>query len=920
MKKGLLFITILLFHINLHGQCPDKHFLWQRIVYLRDSSKIAPDKQLTELLSYEKEMFNCSYRNDSTHAFLLQRIGWLFKTTDDFENAILYSKRSIKMVDDQENKDLMNPLLAIKTYWNLFHIYNSLNWEQQKIDACKNCILRTDKVPEGYIYALAAIKILAPFYLYKGDYFRCLEYSELGEKIVKNTSRTPIENEYNSIQFVTWKINALIFLKRSNEAGQEVLTKIRFAEEHESNYLLGTLYGLYAKVLSDEGKYKISAQYLRKSLKFNLLFGYDQACAAALNNLGYLYFLKLNDHDEALKYYFRALDYGDNIERLNIYGNIANIYTASANFDSSFFYFQKAFNQLGTGYTESDLLKDYNNLVDNEITEYITGLLIDKGAAYFKKYKTTGSVQAINKAIQIYETTDNYFNKVKESQADIQSKLFWKSNNRRLYERAIEACFETQNHEKAFYFFEKSRAVLLNDQINEKRWMADIEIAKLASLNKDIIQLKNKLNTLPEDSNEYLEFQKTLVIRNQELDGLANGIKSKNPLYYKNHLDTSFIKIDQLKKDILGNSKTLMEIFSGDSAVYVLMITNNKQSLVKINKALYDSLINSFNEFIENGEKLNRHFKEFVNVSNNLYQLLFKNLVPPAGSMIISPDGNNFPFEALLLNGDSNKPDYFLHHYAVSYTYSVKYLTNWFGSKKNNQNNILGIAPVQYSKYENLSPLTGSDYSLQKINQYFTSSTTYLSKEASRSNFLNDFPSYNIIQLYTHASGITENDDPVIYFEDSVLYLTGLLPDRNPITQLVVLSACETALGKWHKGEGIFSFNRGFAALGIPAVISTLWSVENQSTYRITELFYKYLSKGLPTDVALQKAKIEFIDTSPTVEKTLPYFWAGPVLTGKVDILIPKKPLPYWVIIIGIVLFIPMILSVRNTVIKKRTK
>ena len=102
---------------------------------------------------------------------------------------------------------------------------------------------------------------------------------------------------------------------------------------------------------------------------------------------------------------------------------------------------------------------------------------------------------------------------------------------------------------------------------------------------------------------------------------------------------------------------------------------------------------------------------------------------------------------------------------------------------------------------------------------------------------------------------------------------------------MVILSACETANGKLYRGEGIFSFNRGFAALGIPAAISNLWSVDNESTYQITELFYKYLSQGLPTDIALQKAKLEFIKNTSSEEKKLPYFWAGSILTGKVDII-----------------------------------
>ncbi len=94
------------------------------------------------------------------------------------------------------------------------------------------------------------------------------------------------------------------------------------------------------------------------------------------------------------------------------------------------------------------------------------------------------------------------------------------------------------------------------------------------------------------------------------------------------------------------------------------------------------------------------------------------------------------------------------------------------------------------------------------------------------------------------ASDSSSRGEPVIYFADSALYLSELVGENKAATQLIVLSACETATGKEYKGEGVFSFNRGFAALGIPAAISSLWSVDNKSTYRITELFYKWLSQG----------------------------------------------------------------------------
>ncbi|MBS1661804.1 MAG: CHAT domain-containing protein, partial [Bacteroidetes bacterium] len=116
------------------------------------------------------------------------------------------------------------------------------------------------------------------------------------------------------------------------------------------------------------------------------------------------------------------------------------------------------------------------------------------------------------------------------------------------------------------------------------------------------------------------------------------------------------------------------------------------------------------------------------------------------------------------------------------------------------------------------------------------------------------------------------------------------------------------------QGEGVFSFNREFAALGIPTAVVNCWSVDNTSTYRLTELFYKYLSQGQPADIALQQAKKEFLHNA-SGDQRLPYYWAAPVLTGQATLL-PKDPpstfgrylllLPLALLVIFVLVFIRM--------------
>ena len=185
--------------------------------------------------------------------------------------------------------------------------------------------------------------------------------------------------------------------------------------------------------------------------------------------------------------------------------------------------------------------------------------------------------------------------------------------------------------------------------------------------------------------------------------------------------------------------------------------------------------------------------------------------------------------------------------------------------------------------------LHGSDRSLSKVQSYFKETSKLLFGQATRSGFMKQFSKYKVIQLYTHATDSGRNGEPVLYFSDSALYLSELVGDVKPVTRLIVLSACETGRGKLYNGEGVFNFNRGFAALGIPSSITNIWSVDDRSTYLLTELFYKYLTKKMPVDIALQKAKIEFINNA-SKESRLPYFWAASILVGNNNSLELGRP------------------------------
>ena len=449
---------------------------------------------------------------------------------------------------------------------------------------------------------------------------------------------------------------------------------------------------------------------------------------------------------------------------------------------------------------------------------------------------------------------------------------------------------------------------MLNDQLTQQKMLREEDLLKLAQLKSNILRLTRDFSTASPGSNQYHEMQGDLYSGKQELEKFIKTLQNNNPLYYQAFIDSSCITPGDVQQVLLSNHQAFAELFTGDSAVYLLIVTNGKTRLNKIDKHLYDSLTNIFTGALSDLTWQNRHFNELVSLSYRLYQLLFGEIVLPAGRIIVSPDGACFPFEALITSYSQHTPRYFLQDHIVSYTYSARYLLNSFSTASSTTTlNFMGMAPMQYTASIGLAELPGSDLSLKQVQANFNKADNFMGAAASRNNFLQSYPQYQIIQLYTHAADNSSRGEPVIYFADSALYLSELIGYTKPVTRLIVLSACETGNGKNFQGEGVFNFNRGFATLGIPSAVTNLWAIDNEATYRITELFYKFMSHQLPPDIALQKAKLEYMQTAPK-EKTLPFYWAASIFTGKTDLIELKKAFPWnWLLLalgIGVVVLL----------------
>jgi len=101
----------------------------------------------------------------------------------------------------------------------------------------------------------------------------------------------------------------------------------------------------------------------------------------------------------------------------------------------------------------------------------------------------------------------------------------------------------------------------------------------------------------------------------------------------------------------------------------------------------------------------------------------------------------------------------------------------------------------------------------------------------------------------------------------------------NLRSELVVLSACQTGLGREISGEGIVGLSRAFLYAGSRSVLVSLWRVEDRSTADLMVNFYQYIAQGFPFPEALSRAKQD-LRTGQGGRFAHPFYWAPFILFG----------------------------------------
>ena len=344
------------------------------------------------------------------------------------------------------------------------------------------------------------------------------------------------------------------------------------------------------------------------------------------------------------------------------------------------------------------------------------------------------------------------------------------------------------------------------------------------------------------------------------------------------------LKSSDLFSKLNKENAVLVEYFMGNENIYIFTIENNSIKLSSIKTDSTNSKIVSFLDYFSDSEKIANSISKYNTANFSLYQTLQLPKKSNNKNLIIIPDGllTFLPFEALITKETKAtnfaKMSYLLNDFKIGYNNSADFYLNSipFQHKKET---ILGVFPL----FENSNlELAFSKNELENLQDNF--SGKYLDKqEATFENFKKNAANYSILHLSTHASSGDIIEPASIRFTDQeILYSELYNLNLNP--NLVVLSACETGIGKLYKSEGAMSVARGFQFAGAQNLLFSLWKVNDFTTSVLMKKFYENVKNGNSFFDSNHQAKLDFLnDETISNAKKSPYYWASFVYYGSLE-------------------------------------
>ncbi len=519
----------------------------------------------------------------------------------------------------------------------------------------------------------------------------------------------------------------------------------------------------------------------------------------------------------------------------------------------------------------------------------------------------------------------------------------FRTRYREFYRDTIEVLLEADRHEEALHTLERSRARSLLAMLAERDLVFAADLPAEPETERRRLGVRydralKKMETLsqtgPKKKVEALQDEIEALYR--ERDKLVARIRREYPklavLQYPQPLGAAQIK------ELLDPGTALLSYSIGEEQTDLFVVTRDEDLEVHslpYGEAELRRYVTGFLGALERA-KDPRHelFKGVKESGQKLYDILIRpvsDTLETRDRLLILPDGplHNLPFGALVrfTDGADSDPErdwqYLAEwkptHYALSATVYAE-LKNArrplkdgaspllaafgdpaYGTKPTEELNSREMADLRVRSaiqrgLFNWNPLPYTRQEVLRIAGMHKNVQTYLGEGATEEQvksigrdvrilhfathgYLDDRFPLNSALVFTLPSGFSEDRD------NGLLQVWEIFESVRIDADLVVMSACQSAIGEEQGGEGLIGLTRAFQYAGARTVAATLWSVNDRAAAELMIRFYRHLRSGLPKDEALRAAQLELIRGPIEItdkngkrlelDASAPYYWAA---------------------------------------------
>ena len=867
-------------------------------------------------------------------ALALLRVGDIHRSQSRFDQALAHYNRGLAISqecgDRSATASILRSIGLIHRY--LGHYELALEFYQKSRAICEEL---NDKAVLGNV-----MSSIGNLYLAQGSYEIALEYyqkclalsEELDDKRAMGSDLYNIGVVYN---YQGRYAEALAHFQKSIKINEEIGSAASQSLLANNLNSLGMLYEL-------QGHYAQSLEYYRKSLK--IWEGLDDKIniSSELNNIGDV-FKSQGLYEQALGWFQKSLELAQEVDFkegvATCLNNIGDIHRRQGRCDLALESLQKSLrlceevgDRLGICRTLQHLILLYQDKGSYpemlEVSRRAARLAEELNAReelWSAQDRIGSAFRALGRPVEARRSFLAAISTIESLRHDVagggQQQQSFLENKLSPWLGMIAVLVSQKEYAEALTFAEKSKARVLLDTLQagraglrqslspQEQKTEEEQRLRLVALNS---QLTGEMQRDKPDQTRVADLKAGVEKARLEYEALETNLYVAHPELKVHRGEASIIKAEELKTLLPDATGALLEYVVADDRTYLFAITKAaglaeaelQFYTIPIKRAELEKQTESFREQLA-GRDLG-----FRASAHKLYDLLLKpaqGLLSGKTSLVIVPDDQlwELPFQALL-DGDGR---YVIEKSAVSYVPSLTVLREMQAHRGKRQpgrrdgtadNSLLAFGNPAIGKEtieraaltlrdEKLDPLPEAEEEVKALGRLYGSahSKVYIGAEAREDRLKAEATQARVLHFATH--GVLNNASPMYSHlvlaqgdknEDGLLEAWELM-QMDLRADLVVLSACETARGRFGEGEGVIGLTWALFVAGAPATVVSQWKVESASTRELMLGFHQDLRapsrKPVTKAEALRQAALKVMKNPETGH---PFYWAGFVLVG----------------------------------------